>query len=50
MLPDDVKLLAPVVLGHRVIVQPDAELQGRTGAELIVRAVQSVPVPRTAST
>ena len=50
VLPDDVKLLAPVVLGHRVIVQPDAELQGRTGAELIVRAVQSVPVPRTAST
>jgi MoxR-like ATPase len=46
VLPDDVKAMAPAVLAHRVILQPDAELQGRTGAELILRAVQSVPVPR----
>jgi MoxR-like ATPase len=39
--------MAPVVLAHRVILQPDAELQGRTGAELIIRAMQSVPVPRS---
>jgi MoxR-like ATPase len=45
--PEDVKQMAPVVLAHRVILQPDAELQGRTGLELIARAVQSVPVPRT---
>jgi MoxR-like ATPase len=44
--PEDVKTMAPVVLAHRVILQPDAELQGRTGTELIARAVQSVPVPR----
>ena len=44
--PEDVKQMAPVVLAHRVILQPDAELQGRTGAELISRALQSVPVPR----
>ncbi|MFN2563189.1 MAG: AAA family ATPase [Jatrophihabitans sp.] len=44
--PEDVKTMAPVVLAHRVILQPDAELQGRTGSELIARAVQSVPVPR----
>ncbi len=46
--PEDVKQMAPVVLAHRVILQPDAELQGRTGAELITRALQSVPVPRGA--
>ena len=45
--PEDVKEMAPAVLAHRVILQPDAELQGRTGVELIARAVQSVPVPRT---
>jgi MoxR-like ATPase len=45
VIPEDVKEMAPVVLAHRVILQPDAELQGRTGAELITRAVQSVPVP-----
>jgi MoxR-like ATPase len=46
--PEDVKDVAPAVLAHRVILRPDAELQGRTGAELVTRAVQSVPVPRTA--
>ena len=49
VIPEDVKQMAPVVLAHRVILQPEAELQGRTGAELIARALQSVPVPRTAS-
>jgi MoxR-like ATPase len=46
VVPEDVKAMAPVVLAHRVILQPDAELQGRTGTELVARAVQSVPVPR----
>ena len=50
VVPEDVKAMAPVVLAHRVIMQPDAELQGRTGGELVARAVQSVPVPRTVAT
>jgi MoxR-like ATPase len=45
--PEDVKDMAVPVLAHRVILQPDAELQGRTGAELITRTLQSVPVPRS---
>jgi MoxR-like ATPase len=45
--PEDVKEMAPFVLAHRLILQPDAELQGRTGVELVARAVQSVPVPRS---
>ena len=49
VVPEDVKAMAPVVLAHRVILQPDAELQGRTGTELIARAVQSVQVPRAVS-
>ncbi|MGI8677298.1 MAG: AAA family ATPase [Jatrophihabitans sp.] len=48
VVPEDVKTMAPVILAHRVILQPDAELQGRTGTQLIGRAVQSVPVPRNA--
>jgi len=48
VIPEDVKQMAPVVLAHRVILQPEAELQGRTGAELIARALQAVPVPRGA--
>jgi MoxR-like ATPase len=49
VVPEDVKAMAPVVLAHRVILQPDAELQGRTGSELVARAVASVPVPRAVS-
>ena len=47
--PEDVKAMAPIVLAHRLILQPDAELQGRTGTELVMRAVQAVPVPRAIS-
>jgi MoxR-like ATPase len=46
VIPEDVKQMAPVVLAHRLILQPDAELQGRTGGELVARALQAVPVPR----
>jgi MoxR-like ATPase len=45
--PEDVKEMAPVVLAHRLILHPDAQLQGRTGAELVSRAAQLVPVPRS---
>jgi len=46
--PDDVKEMAPLVLSHRLILQPEAELQGRTPTEIITRALHSVPVPRMA--
>ena len=49
MVPEDVKALAPIVLAHRLILQPEAELQGRTAADIIARAMQSVPVPRPVS-
>ena len=45
--PEDVKALAPTVLAHRVIVTPEAELSGKTGLEVIQRALQQVPVPRS---
>ncbi len=49
VVPEDVKALAPIVLAHRLILQPEAELQGRTSGDIIARAVQSVPVPRPIS-
>jgi MoxR-like ATPase len=45
--PDDVKAMAQSTLAHRVILRPDAEVQGRTAAEIVARALQAVPVPRT---
>lgn len=48
--PEDVKAVAVPVLAHRVLLRPEAELQGRTSAELVARALQSVPIPRTLAT
>jgi MoxR-like ATPase len=45
--PEDVKAMAQWTLAHRVIVRPDAEIQGRTAPDIIARSLQAVPVPRT---
>jgi MoxR-like ATPase len=43
---DDVKAMIPYVLGHRAIMRPEAELQGRTNEELLHTILTSVPVPQ----
>ena len=45
VLPDDVKLLAPHVLTHRLMISPQAQLRGRQPQELVADIVESVPVP-----
>ena len=42
---DDVKALAAPVLSHRLILSPEAELQGTNGPELISQVLAQVPVP-----
>jgi MoxR-like ATPase len=44
--PDDVKSVAIPVLRHRVILKPEAELDGLRPDDVIVRILTSVPVPR----
>jgi len=44
--PDDVKDVAPLVLAHRLIVQPEAEIEGATGRSVLEAVLASVPVPR----
>jgi MoxR-like ATPase len=44
--PEDVQSMALATLAHRVMLHPDAEIQGKTPAEVVARAVQAVPVPR----
>lgn len=44
--PDDVKMMAGPVLEHRLILQPDYEIEGLTAAEVIVSILQDVAVPR----
>jgi MoxR-like ATPase len=45
--PDDVKALAMPTLAHRIILRSEAEIQGRTAADVVSRAMQVVQVPRT---
>jgi MoxR-like ATPase len=42
---DDVKFLAPYVLAHRLLLRPEAELQGTTGLGLIDATLAALPVP-----
>jgi len=46
--PDDVKTAAPFVLAHRLIVRPEAEVEGVTAEVVLRRVLESVPVPKDA--
>jgi MoxR-like ATPase len=41
---DDVKLLAPFVLAHRLLLTPDARLRGLTAEDVLANLLQSVPI------
>jgi MoxR-like ATPase len=43
--PDDVKAVAEAVLGHRLIVSPEARSAGTTSVELVRDALDKTPVP-----
>lgn len=45
VLPDDVKMMAPHVLPHRLILSTQARLRGREADELLADLLQRVPVP-----
>jgi MoxR-like ATPase len=42
VLPDDVRHLAPMVLGHRIMMTPDAELEGAHGTVVVTEALEKV--------
>jgi len=44
--PDDVKLVAPLILPHRLIVQPEAEIDGVRASGVLDEILHSVRVPR----
>jgi MoxR-like ATPase len=45
VIPDDVKELAAVVMGHRVIVAPAARMNGVDGRQIVEDVVERVAVP-----
>jgi MoxR-like ATPase len=46
VVPDDVKLLAPDVLRHRVTLSPAAEIDGRTVDQIITGLIDATAAPR----
>ena len=44
--PDDVKDVAPFVVPHRLIVAPEAEIEGISAGAVLREILASVPVPR----
>jgi MoxR-like ATPase len=44
--PDDVAAIAPAALAHRLILTPEAELDGFTARDAIAAAIREVQVPR----
>lgn len=45
VVPDDVKMHGRAVLRHRLILQPDAEIEGMTTDEVIEAVLRETPVP-----
>ncbi|MBI3460059.1 MoxR family ATPase [Candidatus Acetothermia bacterium] len=46
VIPDDVKYLAPPILRHRLILKPEAEIEGITTDQALQTILNSIPVPR----
>lgn len=49
VIPDDVKSLAPAVLRHRIILQPDAEFEGMSPDTCIEEILSEARVPKSAA-
>lgn len=44
--PDDIKSIAPSVLRHRIILRPEAEIEGATSDRIVASILDRVDVPR----
>jgi MoxR-like ATPase len=44
VLPDDIKYLVPYTLVHRLIVNPEAELRGRTARVIVDNLLSEIPL------
>ncbi|MFN8039252.1 MAG: MoxR family ATPase [Acidimicrobiales bacterium] len=49
VIPDDIKTLAQPVLAHRLLVTPEAQLQGITSGDAVEEILAAVPVPTGAT-
>ena len=45
VIPDDIKVLAPAIMAHRIIVAPAARMRGVDGRKVVADIAEEVPVP-----
>jgi MoxR-like ATPase len=46
VIPDDVKAMAHKVMDHRLMLSPEAELEGLTASSMTESILSEVPVPK----
>jgi MoxR-like ATPase len=46
LIPDDIKLAALPILRHRMILKPEADLEGITADQVVREVIKAVEVPR----
>jgi MoxR-like ATPase len=46
LIPDDIKQAALPVLRHRIMLKPEADLEGITADQVITDVVRAIEVPR----
>jgi len=44
VVPDDIKILVPLTLAHRLILKPEAELRGRTATLILEDVLERTPL------
>jgi MoxR-like ATPase len=44
VVPEDIKVLMPLTLAHRLILTPDAELRGRTSQLILEGVLEKTPL------
>ena len=45
VLPDDIKYLAPIILSHRIMVQPASRLRNLSAEQVVTEVLGYLPVP-----
>ncbi|HLT50654.1 MAG TPA: MoxR family ATPase, partial [Arenibacter sp.] len=44
--PDDIKKVAPAILGHRIILTPEREMEGFTPDRVVLQIIEAMEIPR----
>ena len=44
--PDDIKKVAPAILGHRIILTPEREMEGLTPDRVVLQIIETMEIPR----